>query len=865
VTIGAFLGPYEITALLGKGGMGEVYRARDTKLKREVAIKILPAEFSRDAERLLRFQREAEMLAAFNHQSIGAIYDLAEAGGTRFLVLELVEGQTLDELIASRGAMRLDDALRIGAQICEALGAAHEKGIVHRDLKPANVKITPDGKVKVLDFGLAKVFQERREAATTSDLPTLTNASVPGVILGTPAYMAPEQVRGETIDRRADIWAFGVVLWEMVTGKRLYSGKTVSDVLAAVIREEPDWNQAPAKLLPLLKRCLEKEPQRRLRDIGDAMAIVENTTEVQPHSSRVTRVLAAVVVLLLAALSALVFVRFNAATPEVRVLVTSIDAPENASLDFGADFGPPALSPDGRRIVFAVRRDGKTQLWVRSLDSAAAQPLAGAENAQFPFWSPDSQSIGYFADAKLKRIDVPGGSVLTLADAPNPRGGSWSPEGIIVFASNFAGQLQKVKASGGAPEPATSYVKNDYAHMYPWFLPDGRHFFFEAQTQANINEVTLRVGLLDSQEVKTVGPAQSNAVYSSGYLLYLRENILMAQPFDETRLIVSGEPRAVASQVRGAPTPNFIGAFTVSRQGLLAYQSGGSAGLQLTWFGRNGKPIGPLGDPADFYSLALSPDGKSVATARLDENNDIWIYDVTGGLARRLTLNRDTEQDAVWSPDGKSIAYRSNAKGAFDLYRKAADGTRSEELLYADGVAKIASSWSPDGANLLFFRIDPKTQRDIWVLPGARSASTKPFPWLATPANEAYVKFSPDGLYVAYASDESGRYEVYVAPFPGPGGKRQVSNGGTHPHWRGDGKEIFYLGPNGTIMSAPLLIRGAAIAVGETQSLGIRVPAGRPSLYDVSADGQRFLVATPAEQKSASLTLVQNWTGILKK
>jgi eukaryotic-like serine/threonine-protein kinase len=654
------------------------------------------------------------------------------------------------------------------------------------------------------------------------------------------------------------------VLWEMVTGKRLYSGETVSDVLAAVIREEPDWNEAPAKLRPLLKRCLEKEPQRRLRDIGDAMALVENTIEVRPRSSRVPWVLASAAVLLLAALSVLILVRFNT-SPESRVLVTSIDPPENASLDFGADFSPPALSPDGRRMVFSVRRDGRTQLWVRTLDSPSAQPLAGTENAQLPFWSPDGQSIGYFTDAKLKRIDVAGGSALTLADAPNPRGGSWSSEGLIVFAPNFGAQLQRVRSSGGAPTPATSFVKNDYSHSFPWFLPDGRHFLFEAQTQAGITEVTLKIGLLDSQEVKTVGPAQSNAVYSSGYLLYLRENVLMAQPFDETRLVVTGEPRPIAAQVRGALTPNSIGAFTVSRQGLLAYQSGVSGGLQMTWFGRDGKPIGVLGEQGDFYSFALSPDGKSVAVARLDENNDIWIHDVAGGLARRFTLSRDVEREAVWTPDGKSIAYRSNAKGAFDLYLKAADGTSGEELLYSDGVPKIASSWSPDGANLLFFRVDPKTQRDIWVLPEARSHSSKPFPWLATPANEAFVKFSPDGLYVVYASDESGRYEVYVAPFPGPGGKRQISNGGTHPRWRGDGQEVFYVGPNDTIMSVPIRTHGAAIDVGEIQSMGIRVIAGRNQLYDVSADGQRFLVATPAEPKSTSLTLVQNWSALLKK
>ena len=861
INLGSFLGPYEITALLGKGGMGEVYRARDTKLKREVAIKILPEEFSSDAERLARFQREAETLAALNHQNIAAIYDLAHVGNTRFLVLELVEGQTLSE-VTKAGAMRLDDALRIAGQICDALEAAHEKGIVHRDLKPENVKLTPNGKVKVLDFGLAKAFQQHGPNADLSDSPTVMSTFGPAGIVGTPGYMSPEQVRGEAVDKRADVWAFGVLLWEMVTGKRLYEGKTLSDVLAAVIREEPDLSRAPAKVRPLLKRCLQKEPQQRLRDIGDAMAIVDNTPEIQPASSRAVWGLATVAAVFAAAFGILMLVHLRETRPELRTLTTSIEPPENTRFDF--EFNVPALSPDGRRIVFAVRgTDGKSQLWMRSLDSPASQPLAGTDNAQFPFWSPDSRSVGFFSSSKLKRIDADGGPVLTLADAPNPRGGSWSSRGVIVFAPNVGGQLQRVPASGGTPTPATSFdAGNDYSHSFPWFLSDGNHFLFEDQSQAGISGVTLRIAALDSQQVQTVGAANSNGVYANGYLIYLRENTLMAQPFDEKRLSMDGEAQPIAEQVRNTLTPNSIGIFTVARDGLLAYESGESEGQQLTWFSRSGKPVATLGEVGGFLSLDLSPDGKSVAATRLDENNDIWIYDAERGLANRFTVSREVERDAVWTPDGKSIVYRSNAKGSFDLYRKAADGTGIEELLHADGAPKIASSVSPDGDSVLFYRIDPKTQRDIWLL---RRGDSKPIPWLLTPANESFARFSPDGQWVAYASDESGRYEVYVAPFPGPGGKRQISTEGTRPRWRADGKEIFYVGPRGMITAAALSIKGNSIEVGEIRSLGISVPASRPGLYDVSADGQRFLVAAPAEQKSTPLALIQNWTARLKK
>ena len=660
-----------------------------------------------------------------------------------------------------------------------------------------------------------------------------------------------------------------MVLWEILTGKRLFQGKTTSDVLAAVIRDEPDLSQVPPKVRPLLKRCMEKDPQRRLRDIGDAMGIIENTPETQPVSSGLVWTLAAVAAVLLATVAALWLVHFREMAPDARVITTSVEPPENTSFDFGG-FNPPALSPDGRRIVFRARgADGKTQFWVRPIDSQSAQPLPGTEGATFPFWSTDSRSIAFFAAGKLKRMQVPSGPVLTLADAPSAFGGSWSREDVIVYAPITAGALQRVTASGGLPSAATTVEPDhDYAHYLPWFLPDGHHFLFSDQTQPGHSQVMLRIGDLNSHEVKTIGPASSNAVYSSGYLLYKRENALMAQPFNEKGLAVTAGAVPLTEQVR---TDSFgirrMGVFSLARDGLLAYLAGAAGSQQLTWFDRGANPLRTVGEAGDFFSVEFSVDRKSVGVTRPGQNEDIWIYDVTRGLPTRFTFSPAMERFPVWSPDGRSIAYSSNAKGPFDLYRRAADGT-GEELLYADGANKFVTSWSPNGKFLLYFRVDPKTGQDIWVLPvGAPygpGAPSKPFPWLATPFHEAVAKFSPDGHWVAYQSDESGQSEIYVAPFPGPGRKRQISTGGGgFPRWRADSKEIFYV--NGTLMAAEVSIKGGSIRVGAVRSLGIAVPTP-PCRYDASADGQRFLVAAPREQKPAiNLTLVQNWTALLKK
>ena len=903
LTPGTKIGVYEVIGLIGKGGMGEVYRARDTRLSRDVALKVLPEIFARDSQRMARFEREAKLLASLNHPNIAAIYGLEESGPIRALVMELVEGPTLAERILS-GPVPLDETLPIARQVADAVEYAHDHNVIHRDLKPANIKVKADGVVKVLDFGLAKALADEPAAEDIGNSPTLSMAATrQGMILGTAAYMSPEQAKGKVVDRRADVWAFGAVLYEMLTGKQAFQGEDLTETLAAVVMKDPALDALPASTPPairtLLHRCLEKNLRRRLGHISEGRILIEDVlsgavptaAEAVPavKKSRERLAWSVAAVLLIALLAAGAFTYFRPApqaAEAVRFLVSPPDAWNFQRLvdPTGVSPVPMAVSTDGRRMAFvATATDGNALLWIRSFDTLAAQALAGTEGASSPFWSPDSRSLGFFAGGTLKKIDIAGGPPITLCDAPSSRGGSWSRDGIIVFNPANVVALQKVSAAGGTPTAATVLGQGENAHRRPFFLPDGRHFLYTA-SRAN-RELSIYVGSLDSADRKLLLAADSNnAVYSQGHLLFLRETTLMAQPFDPQRLELTGEAFPIAEQIQTSPTAPPNGFFSASENGVLAYQTGtGASGSQLAWFDRSGKQMGTLGDAAPYGDLELAVDGRraSVSIRVGSVARDIWLYNVERGLRTRFTFDPANEFASVWSPDGSRVIFNSIRKGTMDLYQKPSSGAGAEELLLEDKLSKFPLSWSPDGRSILFRSTGGPTADDLFILPlsadssagslrgsGQAEQGRKPVPFMATQFGETSGQFSPDGRWIAYRSNESGRFEVYVAPFPGPGGKWQVSTaGGDLPRWRRDGSEIFFLSLDNRLMAAAVNGRGSDFQVGAVKPLfqtravlGLRYP------YGVSPDGQRFLFNTQPEQSvSAPITVVLNWTASLPK
>jgi Tol biopolymer transport system component len=900
------LGPYEIVSAIGAGGMGEVYRARDAKLGRDVALKVLPEAFARDTDRMARFQREAKVLASLNHPNIASIYGLEDSGNTHALVMELVEGPTLADRI-KRCPIPIDEALRIAKQICEALEYAHERGIVHRDLKPANVKVTADEAVKVLDFGLAKAIEGDASSMDVANSPTLSRmATQAGVLLGTAAYMSPEQAKGKAVDRRADIWAFGCVLYEMLTGKHAFDGETVTDTLAAVIKEEPDWSRLPAgtpiRVRVLLQRCLQKDPKQRLRDIGDARISLDEVLAGAPDASlagasqavvpRWHRTLPwAVAAAFAIAFAALGWVYLRGAnTPAQTAELTRFEilVPEKTALAANGVF---ALSPDGRQLAFAATgSDGVQRLWIRSLDSLKARPLPGSESPAIPpfFWSPDSRYIAFQSGGKLKKIDISGGAAESLCDVSGYAvGGSWNRDGVIIFGSGNAG-LMRVSANGGSATPLTTLdsSRKETDHGLPSFLPDGRHFIYLRLSSSPENN-GVYIGSLDAkpdqQDSKRLvatdwGPAYApSSDANMGQLLFVRDGTLIAQPFDARRLELSGEPVTVAEQVG-----NFLdgGFFSASANGALAYRTGAGGASQLTWFDRQGKILGTVGEPAVlYYTLALSPDGTRTAASEFDTQNEIqalWLLDLSRGRNTRFTFGPSSSLFGTWSPDGGRIIFASNPSGVADLYEKLASGVEDEELLLKSSENKYPTSWSRDGRFLLYWTPDPQTRKyGLSVLPF--EGDKKPFPFLRTDFNNYDGHFSPDGRWVAYVSDESGRSETYVRTFSpdssgaatDTGGKWLIStDGGTDPRWRADGKELYYVALDGKVM---------AVEVAATPGFQASVPkilfqappqidVTTPYLWDVTADGKRFLFPAPAgQQGNAPFTVVLNWQAGLKK
>jgi eukaryotic-like serine/threonine-protein kinase len=878
------LGSYEIVVRIGAGGMGEVYRAHDTRLNRDVALKVLPSEFANDAERMGRFKREAQLLASLNHTNIAAIYGLEESGGVRALIMELAEGPTLAERIL-KNRIPLDEALSIARQIAEALEAAHEKGIIHRDLKPANIKITPEGVVKVLDFGLAKALEEEAAVADASESPTLSLAATKaGVILGTAAYMAPEQARGSGVDKRCDVWAFGVVLYEMLTGKQLFAAATVSDILAAVLRADVDWSMlpanTPASIRTLLRRCLNKDRKQRLQAIGDARIVIEEyisnpaAASVQEaivlSGSRKLREkfgwnLAIVLALAVVALAILYFRQADGEALLTRLQVVTPSTSDPVSF---------AISPDGRSLVFVVSEGGQDRLRLRLLDQITPRTLAGTEGAKYPFWSPNSQSIGFFANRQLKWVNVAGGEPQIIADAPEARGGTWSKDDLIVFAPEYQAPLYSVPAKGGGkPVPITRVDSETHlGHIFPQFLPDGRKLLFYAWGK----NAGIYFASLDSPEPKRL-PVTSKlpASYAPpGYLLFMQEHTLYAQRFDAKRGELSGDPVLVEENSVESDAGLFLGGFSASFDtGILAYRTVAAARQQMVWVDRHGNEVGTLGQPeeSDIGEPELSPDGTRLAVCRRipGGNFGIWLIEMALGRRTHYAFATRFEGSSVWSPDSSRIVFSSTRRSdGGDLYIKTLSTRKDEPLLVEPPQVKWPLDWSKDGQYILYMQLEATTKLDLWALP--LFVEPKPIPVANTTCDEGIGKFSPDVKWVAYESNESGPFEIYIQQFPGPGERKPVSKGGgIKPRWSRDGKELFYIS-DGKLMAVSFRSAGPKPEIGKPAELFSKrfAPGGSLSKqqYDVSPDGQRFLINKIVGEPAVSpITIVTNWTKAMKK
>jgi Tol biopolymer transport system component/tRNA A-37 threonylcarbamoyl transferase component Bud32 len=893
--IGQTLSHYRITAALGTGGMGEVYRATDTNLNRDVAIKVLPPEVARDPERLARFKREAHVLAALNHPHIASIYGLEESGGQPFLALELVEGEDLKQRLA-RGAIPVDEALEIARQIAEALEDAHNKGIVHRDLKPANVKLTADGKAKVLDFGLAKAWAGDGPAGSASSAlsqsPTLAHTgTVAGLILGTAAYMSPEQARGKPVDKRADVWSFGVLLWEMLTGRQLFTGDTVTDVIAAVVTREPDVEALPKATPPsvrrLIARCLRKDPRTRLPDIGAARLDLQealvgagsNEAALAPAAivaaGAVTRARARerwgwiALTLALAGFAAwMVWQKRHVAAGSGPPVHFVLEPPDGLGFP---DFQLPALSPDGRFVAFAgLSRDGSTQIWLRSLDSDVARPIAGTEGGILPFWSPDSAVVGFAAGNEIRKVGVAGGALQRVCALPRPgfNGGTWNAQGTIILASGGAsGTLFSVPAAGGQPTPFTTLdaSRAETVHFLPQFLPDGRHVLFGV----NGGNAGVYVAPLDAPtQRRLVEPGPERAVYASGCLLRVRDGILSARRFDPRRLEATGDAIPVVSNVATWSVASFFSWFSASETGRLTWVSGRDNTLRLAWFDRGGNAVGTLGEPARYGQLALSPDGRRVAAEVADAEGhfDIWLLDAARGVASRLTTDPANEREPVWSPDGTRLAFTTGTANQEDILVKDLTSSQPAAPLPGGfgttaGVRDIPENWTGD--SLIFMTL--ASERTFWTL--RMDGKSEPERLMAGAGQFGIDEphLSPDGRWLAFVSTESGRFEVYVEPFRRKGERLRVStNGGGQPRWKRDGKELFYLSTDRSIVAVTVretaagLELGAPTTIVAAERMNAIAQGGDYDDWDLAPDGQRFLVkvsATPNQRQQIHVLL----------
>ncbi len=882
---GTKLGPYEILAPIGAGGMGEVYKARDTRLERTVAVKVLPSHMSASPEVRQRFEREAKTISQLSHPHICALYDVGSEGETEYLVMEYLEGETLTERLG-KGALPLEQTLRFGVEIADALDKAHRQGIVHRDLKPGNVMLSKSG-VKLLDFGLAKAMAPVVPQSSLTALPTMAgaqNLTEAGTILGTFQYMAPEQLEGKEADARTDIFAFGAVLYEMATGRKAFSGTSQASLISSIMKEEPSLISTIAPMTPpaldrVVKTCLSKDPEDRWQsahDVGNELKwIAEGSqagvpTKVASRRKSRERVAWAVAGLM-SMLVALLTIGYVRRAPRPAPLIrASLVPPEKMFL---VDL---AVSPDGRRVAFTARKPGdQPSLWLRDLDSEAARPVAGTDAAVFPFWSPDGRSIAYFGEGKLKKVDPRGGAILTICDAEIGVGGTWNREGTIVFAPSATSPLFRVPASGGKSTAVTKLntSRHEVAHRYPFFLPDGRHFLYTATTlggPADEASNAIHLASLDGQTDRTLVSAVSNAQYASGRLLYVREQNLLAQRLDLSRLETEGDPVMIAPRVAFPGDWTGFFAFSASESALVL-EPVFTVPSRLLWFDRSGKPAGSVGEPGLFGSHRLSPDERRIAATILNPAKDaleIWIYETASGAATKFVFGSSNNLAPVWSPDGSRVFFASDRKNASkqpNVWVKALDG--SDEEPYFQSVDNMTPwDWSRDGRFLAADKIPLRGKRneELWILNAADLQNQIPF---ATEApDQESARFSPDGKWIAYASDESGAYDVYVRPFPGPGGKWKVSiAGGSEPRWRRDGRELFYASLDSRIMAVPITSEPTFHAGTPVALFAIR-PSPFGSIFDASADGLRFLVnSVPENSGSPPLNLLVNWTALLER
>jgi len=879
---GTKLGPYEIQSPLGAGGMGEVYRARDTRLERDVAVKVLPTSLSSDPSLRQRLDREAKAVSKLSHPHICALHDIGHQDGVDFLVMELVEGETLERRL-TKGPLLSEQTIRFAAQIADALAHAHKLGFVHRDLKPSNVMLTKTG-AKLMDFGLAKEFAPTPSAATLTEVTAdQLKLTVEGTIVGTFQYMAPEQLEGKEVDARTDIFSLGGVIYEMATGKPAFAGKSRASLIAAILSSEPQPMAAlqpmtPPALARVVKKCLAKDPDERWQSASDLASELNWIAEGRSQGGEAARVLAgsrrwqraswllAAAFFLSTVAGGVAWWQASNRRPPPMYFHTSVPFPANDL----------ALSPDGRMLAMVAYSEQANNyvLWTYEVGGQRTSSVGGTQGASFPFWSPDGKFIGFFADGKLKKVEVSGGKVQVLCDAPNGRGGAWNRDGVIVFTPDGVGGLSRVSSLGGSPvemtKPDTS--RFEWSHRWPVFLPDGKHFLYlAANFSGHLENNAIFLGSLDSQERRLLVSTSANAAYSEpGYLVYLRDRTLVAQPFDRRRYVLSGEPHTLSDEVLYFPTVDRA-VFSVSSAEVLVTQTGKGASLsQLMWFDRSGKLAGTVGMPGSYDNVRLSPDGHRVATDQTDPDGrkvDIWIHEPARGTARRLTFDPALDQTPVWSPDGKQILFSSNRTASIQLILRNADGAGPEEQVADPGasgsVVVNVWDWSRDGKYVLF-----KKGNELWYLSWPQRV-TKPL--LQAKWTLRNAQFSPDGRWMAYASNETGNMEIYVSPFSSGNGKWQISSGGgQEPRWRQDGKELFYVSAEGKMMAVAVTTgasfeSGSPVALFQTHR---RQPVSSQDVfsYDVSGDGQRFLIATKVDEANAApLSILLNWASEMEK